>query len=219
MRILLVEDDAPLAEGLKRSLKREQYSVDWVDTGKYAINAITTKTADMVILDLGLPDMDGLDVLKLSKRTDPNLPVLVLTARDGIDSKVKGLDLGADDYLAKPFDMAELLARIRVIERRLGTANTSIIEINGVTLDTAANQVSIQGSPVPLSRREYMIVKSLIEGAGRIQSKTQLETKLYEWGEEVSSNTIEVHVHNARKKLPDGFIQTVRGVGYVVRTQ
>ncbi|WP_100655763.1 response regulator [Alteromonas flava] len=219
MRILLVEDDIPLAEGLRRSLKREQYAVDWVETGRYAIAAIAAATADMVILDLGLPDMDGLEVLRHAKQAQKSLPVLVLTARDGIDSKVKGLDLGADDYLAKPFEMAELLARIRVIERRQGTANASLITISNVVLDSVANTLECDGLPVNLSRREYMIVKSLMEGAGRIQSKSQLETKLYEWGEEVSSNTIEVHVHNARKKLPDGFIQTVRGVGYVMRNK
>nr|WP_136250906.1 response regulator [Ningiella ruwaisensis] len=217
MRILLVEDDIPLAEGLKQSLKREKYVVDWVKTGKLAITAAHPEDTDMVILDLGLPDMDGLDVLQQLKNTLCELPVLILTARDGIDSKVKGLDLGAEDYLAKPFNIEELLARIRVIERRLGTGLSSKITIGSLSLDTKAQLVFINNEELKLSSKEYMIARTLIENAGRIQSKNQLESKLYEWGEEVSSNTIEVHIHNLRKKLPDGFIQTIRGVGYIVR--
>ncbi|WP_448211003.1 response regulator [Colwellia sp. MEBiC06753] len=216
MRILLVEDDIPLAEGLKQSLHNESYAVDWVDKGQTAIDSVRTGEADLLILDLGLPDIDGLEVLKKVKQLKKELPVLILTARDGVDSKVSGLDLGAEDYLAKPFDIAELLARLRVIERRLGTSQSAIISCGNVQLDSKARLVSVDGNVVEISRREYMIVKSLMENAGRIQSKTQLENKLYEWGEEVSSNTIEVHVHNIRKKLPKDFIKTVRGVGYIV---
>lgn len=216
MKILLVEDDCPLAEGLKQSLHRESYTVDWVDTGKQAINAISINDCDLVILDLGLPDIDGLQVLKKIKQHDKNIPVLILTARDGIEHKVEGLDLGADDYLAKPFDIAELLARLRVIERRLSTSQSNIINIQGLILDTKAHTILHNNKALDLSRREYMIIKALIENAGRIQSKSQLESKLYEWGEEVSSNTIEVHVHNLRKKIPKDFIKTVRGVGYIV---
>ncbi|MGQ8365378.1 response regulator [Glaciecola sp. 1036] len=217
MRLLLVEDDIPLAEGLKQSLKRENYSVDWVDNGKFALAAAQTGEPDLIILDLGLPDMDGLDVLRSLQAKKIQIPVLVLTARDGIENKVQGLDLGAQDYLAKPFDIAELLARIRVIERRLGTGQSNNIEIKGISLDITAHMLYYQGEPISLSKKEYMIVKSLMENAGRIISKNQLETKLYEWGEEVSSNAIEVHVHNIRKKLPVDLVQTVRGVGYIVR--
>lgn len=217
MRILLVEDDIPLGEGLKKSLNRENYAVDWVETGQYALNAILTGEVELLILDLGLPDMDGLDVLRKVKQQKRNIPVLVLTARDGIESKVIGLDLGAEDYLAKPFDIAELLARIRVIERRLGTSQSSEIVIGQVKLDARANLIFLNDNAINFSRKEYMVAKSLIENAGRIQSKTQLESKLYEWGEEVSSNTIEVHIHNLRKKLPKDFVHTVRGVGYIVR--
>lgn len=217
MRILLVEDDIPLAQGLKQSLHRENYAVDWVETGSFALNAVRGGDLEFMILDLGLPDMDGLDVLKKTKQYKPDLPVLVLTARDGIDSKVSGLDLGAEDYLAKPFDIAELLARIRVIQRRLGTGNASLISIGEVSLDLKANLIFFDKDEISLSRKEYMIAKALIENAGRIQSKNHLETKLYEWGEEVSSNAIEVHVHNIRKKFPKDFVQTVRGVGYIVR--
>lgn len=217
MRILLVEDDIPLAEGLKQSLKREKYAIDWVQTGKEALFSAHPNDTEMVILDLGLPDMDGLKVLKSLKSKIPELPVLILTARDGIASKVAGLDLGAEDYLAKPFNIEELLARIRVIERRLGTSISSKIHVGSVTLDTKANLVFNNKLEVRLSRKEYMIARSLIENAGRVHSKRKLESKLYEWGEEVSSNAIEVHMHNLRKKLPDGFVQTIRGVGYIVR--
>lgn len=217
MRILLVEDDIPLAEGLKQSLKRENHAVDWVNTGKEAMRSVYPDETDLVILDLGLPDIDGLTVLKKVKAQYPHISVLILTARGGVESKVEGLDLGADDYLPKPFNMDELFARMRVIERRLGTSNTSVIVVGDVSLDIRANLVFTNGNEVKLSRKEYMLARSLIENAGRIQSKANLESKLYEWGEEVSSNAIEVHIHNLRKKMPDGFVQTIRGVGYIVR--
>jgi DNA-binding response OmpR family regulator len=217
MRILLVEDDIPLAQGLKHSLHREGYALDWVQFGQLAIDTVNSGDVDLVILDLGLPDMDGLSVLRKLKSLNKLLPILILTARDGVENKVAGLDLGADDYLAKPFDIAELLARIRVLARRINTHQSSIISIMDVELDVKANLVKFQQQEVEFSRREYMIVKALMESAGRIQSKNQLENSLYEWGEEVSSNTIEVHIHNIRKKLPKEFIKTVRGVGYIVR--
>ncbi|XQW86244.1 response regulator [Thalassotalea piscium] len=216
MRILLVEDDRPLAEGLQQSLRREGYSVDWVNNGQQAIDAVASGDCELVILDLGLPDIDGITVLKHIKKNSKSIPVLILTARDGIESKVVGLDLGADDYIAKPFNMAELEARLRVIERRIGTSSSAIVSIGNVDLDTAAHTISVDKMPINVSRREYMIVKSLMENAGRIQSKNQLETRLYEWGDEVASNTIEVHVSNVRKKLPKDFISTVRGVGYII---
>jgi len=216
MRILLVEDDIQLASGLKSSLKHEGYSVDHMAMGKQALDASVVYSYDCTILDLGLPDMDGLDVLKHLKQQNAQLPVLILTARDGIEHKVAGLDLGADDYLAKPFDMQELLARLRVIERRLGTHNSSVIFHKGVNLDTQSHTLEYDNQPINVSRREYMIVKALMENVGRILSKDQLENKLYEWGDEIASNTIEVHISNVRKKLPAEFIKTVRGVGYVV---
>lgn len=219
MRILLVEDDIPLARELKTSLKNQGHAVDHVERGKDALSAAVVQDCNLVVLDLGLPDIDGLDVLKQLKHRYKDLPVLILTARDGVESKVQGLDLGADDYLAKPFSSDELFARIRVIERKLGTANSAIITIANVSLDTRANSLSINNELVALSRRELMIAKALMEGQGRIQSKNSLESKLYEWGDEISSNTIEVHISNLRKKLPKDFINTVRGVGYVVRKQ
>jgi len=216
MKLLLIEDDIPLAQALQQSLRHENYSVDCVNNGKAGITAVKTGDYGALILDLGLPDIDGFDVLKAIKSGKNTLPVLILTARDSAQDKVKGLDLGADDYLAKPFDMAELFARLRVFERRAGTANSAIITHGQVTLDTSANLTYINKQPISFSRREYMIIKSLMENIGRIQSKQQLENKLYEWGEEVASNTIEVHVHHVRKKLPEGFIKTVRGVGYII---
>lgn len=217
MRILLVEDDTPLAEGLLQSLEREKHVVDWVRNGNDAINSFYPDDLDMVILDLGLPDMDGLDVLRELKSRQPQTPVFILTARSSIGNKVKGLDLGADDYLAKPFNMNELLARMRVIERRLGTSASSIIVVDEVTLDLKANLVFIEDVEVKLSRKEFMIARLLIEHAGRILSKSNLESKLYSWGEEVSSNAIEVHIHKLRKKLPENFVKTIRGIGYIVR--
>ena len=216
MRLLLVEDDIHLANGLRESLRHEGYSADVVFNGNDGLSAIQSGDFDVVILDLGLPDIDGLSVLKKAKQINKALPVLILTARDGIESKVQGLDLGADDYLAKPFSIEELLARIRVFERRLGTHSTSVIEHKGISLDTKAHTILVEGTETNFSRREYMLIKSLIENLGRIQSKEQLESKLYEWGEEVASNTIEAHISNIRKKLPKAFIKTVRGVGYVV---
>jgi two-component system OmpR family response regulator len=172
----------------------------------------------MVILDLGLPDMDGLDLLATIRRKKNSIPVLILTARDKLTDKISGLDSGADDYLAKPFDMSELLARLRVMERRLGTSQSTEISIGEVSLNTAGHEVQVSQQVVDFSRREFMLLKALMENTGRIQSKQQLESKLYEWGDEVASNTIEVHVHNLRKKLPKDFIKTIRGVGYCVNT-
>lgn len=216
MRLLLVEDDVQLAQGLQMSLRREGYVVNHVATGREALHTVSVGECDAVILDLGLPDMDGITVLKKIRGGTSPVPVLVLTARDTLDDKIKGLDLGADDYIAKPFDMTELFARLRVIERRLGTVNTAIVKIGDVTIDTAAHRVLVNDQEIEFSRKEYMVLKALMEQAGRIQSREQLESKLYDWGEEVVSNAVEVHIHHLRKQLPDKFIKTVRGVGYSV---
>lgn len=216
MRILLVEDDMQLAQGLQQSLRHEGFVVNHVNNGKSALAALLVPDQDMMILDLGLPDIDGLSVLKQLRNKKITLPVIILTARDSIENKVQGLDYGADDYLSKPFDINELLARLRVIERRLGTAQSAIITINPVVLDIAAHKVSLNEQALDLSKKEYMVLKALMENAGRIQSREQIESRLYEWGEEVVSNAVEVHIHNLRKKLPEKFIQTVRGVGYTV---
>jgi two-component system OmpR family response regulator/two-component system response regulator QseB len=217
MQILLVEDDAALVEALKKALVIEGFAVNSLSKGKQAVISVKTELPDMVILDLGLPDMDGLDVMRAMRETSVDLPILILTARSSLDDKVAGLDLGADDYLVKPFDVNELLARIRVIERRASSFKHSGLTVGDVTLDTVSHEVSVSEKIVDMSRREFMLLKGLMENAGRVLTKESLESKLYSWGEEVSSNTIEVHIHHLRKKLPDGFIQTMRGVGYIIK--
>jgi DNA-binding response OmpR family regulator len=219
MQVLLIEDDASLAQGLIRSLRHERFTVNHLSLGRQAINSIKTTPPDMVILDLGLPDMDGTLVLAEIRKLDPALPVLVLTARSSINDRVSGLDAGADDYLAKPFDITELLARLRVFERRLSSQQHAALQIGGVALDNKTLQLQVDGQQVALSRREFMLLKILMENAGRVQTRDSLESKLYSWGEEVASNAIEVHVHHLRKKLPEGFIKTIRGVGYQITTK
>jgi DNA-binding response OmpR family regulator len=216
MRILLVEDDEALAQGVILALRGQGFVVNHVTQGSQALTSIRSQDCDTVVLDLGLPDMDGLEVLKSTRQKFPRLPVLVLTARDGVDDRIRGLDLGADDYLVKPFALTELFARLRVIERRLGTATQHLILLHGVELDSSAHQVRLDGEALSLSRREYMLLKVLMESAGRIKTREQLEASLYAWGEEVSSNALEVHISNLRKKLPKDFIKTLRGVGYSV---
>lgn len=218
MRILLVEDDQALSAGLVQALTVQGFVVNALASGKQAITAVRSGDCDTVVLDLGLPDMDGLDVLKQIRQKHTQLPVLILTARDGLDERCKGLDLGADDYLVKPFALPELFARLRVIERRLGTAGSHLICVGDVVLDTAAHQVAVAGEPLSLARREYNVLKLLMEAAGRIKTREQLEAGLYAWGEEVASNALEVHISNLRKKLPKDFIKTIRGVGYSVST-
>lgn len=225
MRILLVEDDLPLATALQQSLQTEGFVVNHVNEGRLALNSLATPDQDMVILDLGLPDMDGLDVLKKIRDNKLTLPVIILTARDSIESKVQGLDYGADDYLAKPFEIQELMARLRVIERRLGTASSALICIDNVKLDTVSHkvyicdQVTAQEKEVNFSKKEFMVLKALMENAGRIMSRETIESKLYHWGEEVLSNAVEVHIHKLRKSLPEKFIQNVRGVGYIINNK
>lgn len=217
MKILLVEDDDALAQGLQQALKHENFVVNWVSKGHDAILVITTDVPDIVILDIGLPDIDGLQVLKQLRLQQPNLPVLLLTARDSTQDKVSGLDAGADDYLTKPFDMRELLARLRMLGRRTGASISSKITIGSICMDTASYQVTCAGENIDLSRREYMLLHILMENKGRVQTRDNLENKLYSWGEEVSSNSIQVHIHNLRKKLVPNFISTLRGIGYIVK--
>lgn len=217
MNILLIEDDAALASALSKTLSREGFIVNHVAQGKRAITTVKTEPTDIVILDLGLPDMDGLAVLSAIRKHSAALPVLILTARSSIQEKVSGLDLGADDYLAKPFEVNELLARLRVFERRASAFKHSGLSVGEVALDATSYQASVANKPIELSRREFMLLKALVENAGRVLTRESLESKLYRWGEEVASNTIEVHIHHLRKKLPSGFIQTLRGVGYIVK--
>jgi DNA-binding response OmpR family regulator len=216
MLILLVEDDLSLAKALQQALQKQGYSVNAVASGKAALHVVRIDAPDIVILDLGLPDMDGLTVLKAIREQSLELPVLLLTARSSLDDRISGLDSGADDYLAKPFEMTELFARLRVLERRLSTSKSAEIVIGDVALDINSGHVTVNGKELELSRREYMLLKSLMESAGRVLTRDTLETRLYSWGEEVSSNALEVHIHHLRKKLGAQFITTVRGVGYKV---
>ncbi len=217
MKILLVEDDYALAQGLQSALVREHFVVNWVSKGREALLVIATELPDIMILDIGLPDINGLQVLKQLRLSHPTLPVLLLTARDSIEDKVSGLDLGADDYLTKPFDMQELFARLRMLGRRSMVAVSSKITIGAICMDTASYQVTCDREIIELSRREYMLLQILMENKGRVQTRDNLETKLYSWGAEISSNSIQVHIHNLRKKLTPNFITTIRGIGYIVK--
>ncbi len=217
MQILLVEDDALLAEGIILALRKGGFSVSHVCRGGEALHVIHAEKPEIVILDLGLPDMDGLMLLKSMRTTGDAAQVLVLTARDAVHEKVSGLDAGADDYLTKPFETSELLARLRVLERRIGSAGSARISVGDITLDTSNQTVMDGARQLNLPKREYMLLKALMERAGSIQTKEALEARLYSWGEEIASNAIEVHIHNLRKKLEPGFIQTVRGMGYMVK--
>ena len=216
MHILLVEDDASLATGLQQALGKDGFVVNHVANGRQALAAVRTQPPDIVVLDLGLPDMDGLDVLAQLRQGEGHIPVLVLTARDTLEDKITGLDGGADDYLPKPFDVKELSARLRVFERRLSLTSTAVIAIGDVELDTAGHTLRVAGEPLELPRREYMLLKILMESAGKVLTREALENRLYSWGEEVASNALEVHIHHLRKKMPAGLIKTVRGIGYTV---
>jgi DNA-binding response OmpR family regulator len=217
MQILLVEDDQSLAGGLCKALRNEGFVMNHVAEGKAALHVVEVEPPDIVVLDLGLPDIDGLDVLKRIREQGSSIPILVLTARASIDARVSGLDLGADDYLPKPFETAELIARLRVIERRLSTTRDSHIRVSDIMLDTVSSQVFRDDTVVDLPRREYTVLKQLMENTGKVQTRERLESRLYAWGEEVSSNAIEVHIHHLRKKLGSDLIKTVRGVGYMIR--
>ena len=219
MHILLVEDDGLLAEGIVTALKRSGFAVTWLNKGKTASAYLAGEAPDILLLDLGLSDMDGMELLRLVRQKQFPTQVLILTARDSTTAKVTGLDAGADDYLTKPFEIDELLARLRVLERRLGNAPTALIQVCPIILDTAHHHALLNNEPINLSRREYMLLKALVEHVGIIQTKEGLEGKLYSWNDEVASNAIEVHIHNLRKKLPADFIRTVRGIGYMVPRQ
>ena len=216
MRILVVEDDSLLGDAIQAGLREQGDAVDWVRDGIAASQALETEHYAAVVLDLGLPRRSGLEVLqRLRARRDP-LPVLILTARDTVEDRIRGLDAGADDYLVKPFDMGELAARLRALTRRALGQASPVLDLGGVVLDPAAHRVTFRGNPVELSAREFALLHELMLHAGRVLTRAQLEDKLYPWGEEVESNAIEVHVHHLRRKLAPELIHTVRGVGYLM---
>jgi two-component system response regulator QseB len=214
MRILLVEDDESLASGLKLALGRACYTVEYVGDGVAAVAALEHNAFDLAILDLGLPRLDGIDVLARVRRAGNAVPVLVLSARDAVRDRIVALDLGADDYLIKPFDVDELLARVRVLERRRAGLSVNQLRFGDLALDLAGMAVSWKNQPIDLQHREFMLLRRLVEQPNKVFTRSELEASLYGWGEGVASNAIDVYVHHVRRKTDPDLIKTVRGLGY-----
>lgn len=216
MRILLAEDDPMLGDGLRAGLRQQGFQVDWVRDGLAAEREIMTGDYQAAILDLGLPYKDGMDVLQTLRNKHIHLPILVLTARDTVPERIKGLDLGADDYVVKPVDLFELGARLRSLVRRSHGQTQEVLTCGSLQLNPATRQVTFESESVALSTREYDLLHALMLAVGRVLSREQIEQQLYSWGHEVESNAVEVHIHHLRKKLKPELIQTVRGVGYTL---
>ena len=216
MRLLLVEDDAMLGRAVLTGLKMDGYDVDWMSAGESALHCLETDDYDLVILDLGLPDIDGKSVLTKLRKRGGSTPVIILTARDSIADRVGGLDAGADDYMVKPFDQNELMARVRALLRRRTGRASPAIHYKDLTLHPEAMKAEYQGHPVELSRREFMLLNELLHNIGRVMTREQLERAIYDLGQDVASNAVEVHVHHLRKKFNNDLIRTIRGVGYLV---
>jgi len=214
MRILLVEDDHSLGSGLKLAISRDGHTVEWLQRGDFDISSVMAEAFELLILDLGLPGLDGLSLIKTIRASNNPVPILILTARDTVDDRIKGLDTGADDYLIKPFELGELKARIRALSRRNhGQADTTITA-GDMTINTSTMEVLIADQPINLNRREYALLLELINHKGQVLTRERLETVLYGWDGDLESNALEVHIHHLRKKLPLASIATVRGVGY-----
>ncbi|MCX7111694.1 MAG: response regulator [Candidatus Methylumidiphilus sp.] len=216
MRILLAEDDTMIGKSVQIGLKREGYAVDWVRDGVAAELSLANGTYELLLLDLGLPRKSGLEILASLRAKKNPIPVLILTARDAVSDRVKGLDGGADDYLVKPFDLDELSARIRALIRRQVGRSAPLIEHGELTVNPVSHEVNLSGTQVTLSAREYALLAALLERPGIPLSRSQLEESIYGWGEEVESNTVEVYIHSLRRKLGQGWIVNVRGVGYLI---
>lgn len=216
MRILLVEDDPELGDGLTVGLRQEGLAVDWLKDGNSADQALQSESFDLVVLDLGLPRLSGMEVLARARSRGQTMPVLILTARDATGDKVSGLDAGADDYLVKPINLDELSARIRALARRSAGRSVPLLTHGNITLDPAARTVMLSGQSVELSGREFSLLEVLLENAGRVLSRSHLEQSLYGWRDEPDSNALEVHIHHLRKKLGSALIRTLRGVGYTI---
>ena len=219
MRLLLVEDDAMIGESVRTGLQQDGFAVDWVQDGRAAELALETNPYDMLLLDLGLPRKGGLEVLASLRRRGDSIPVLILTARDAVADRVKGLDAGADDYLVKPFGLEELAARVRALLRRRSGRADPVVQVGNLIINPATHEVSLDGKSIALSAREFAVIHALAARPGVVYSRAQLEEKLYGWGHEVESNTVEVYVHSLRRKLGANFIRNVRGVGYMVPKQ
>ena len=219
MRLLLVEDDAMIGETVLQLLRTEHYAVDWVRDGNMADQALRSAQYDLVLLDLGLPKRDGLEVLRALRNRRSTVPVLIATARDGVSDRIAGLDAGADDYVVKPYDTDELLARIRALLRRSAGRAEPAFEHKGVSLNPATREATVNGQAVSLSAREWAVLEPLLARPGVVLSRVQLEEKLFSWKDDVSSNAVEVYIHGVRKKLGADLIQTVRGLGYLVPKQ
>lgn len=216
MRLLLVEDDVMIGEVVLETLRNEGFAVDWVRDGAMADTASLTQAYDLVVLDLGLPKKDGFEVLKSLRGRKQRMPVLIVTARDAVDQRIAGLDAGADDYVVKPYDIDELLARIRAHLRRAPGRAEPVYEYENITINPATKEVTVSGEAVILSSREWAVLEPLLARPGLILSRAQLEEKLFSWKDEVTSNAVEVYIHGLRKKLGAKLIQNVRGVGYLV---
>jgi two-component system OmpR family response regulator/two-component system response regulator QseB len=216
MRVLVVEDDALLGDAIQAGLKQSGYAVDWMKDGSSADQALTTENYAAVVLDIGLPRLSGLEVLRRLRGRAVTTPVLILTAMDTVEDRIKGLDAGSDDYLVKPFDMGELAARLRALIRRAGGKTEPLLQVAGIRLDPAAHLVFYQDKPVGLSAKEFALLHALMLNVGKVLSRTQLEEQLYAWGDEVESNTVEVHIHHLRRKLFPSVVETIRGVGYLM---
>ncbi len=216
MRILLIEDDRMIGTAVAQALKDAAYAVDWVTDGETAIHAAKTETYELALLDLGLPKLDGRDVLRRLRALGRKLPVIIVTARDDVDDRIEGLDLGADDYLIKPFEIRELLARIRAVLRREGSGSPPLLGNGELSLDPATRKASFAGESAVLTAREFALLQALLARPGTILSRSDLERQIYGWNEEVESNAIEFVIHNIRRKLGAGAIRNVRGVGWMV---
>ncbi|HEX4855591.1 MAG TPA: response regulator transcription factor [Limnobacter sp.] len=214
MRVLLVEDDELIANGVREALRRKAYQVDWIANGKDALSAALDNSFDLIILDLGLPGLDGLDVLARLRALHRQTPTIILSARGSTQNRIEGLNVGADDYLVKPFDLEELFARIHAVERRSSGSATNVLRMGDMELDLAGMRLSYKGSEVVLQRREFSLLKKLMESPRQVFTREQLEESLYGWTSDVGSNAIDVYVHNIRKKTYSDVIKTLRGVGY-----
>jgi two-component system OmpR family response regulator len=217
MRVLLVEDDLMIGDAIQAALKDASYATDWVKDGQNALNTLSYQTYDIVLLDLGLPKKDGLDVLKSIRKKNDSVPVLIITARDHVNDRISGLDCGADDYMIKPFEIVELLARMRAVLRRKGGSASLLLTNGTISLDPATREVQVNDEEaVQLSNREFALLQAMMVRPGTLLSRSELEERIYGWGEEVESNAVEFLIHSVRKKIGSKMIKNIRGIGWMV---